>query len=711
MVADRSIPEGGIGRRWRIGIDVGGTFTDVVLVDEADGEILVAKVPTVPDDPSEGCVDGFDRALSANGIPAAAIAFAVHGTTIATNTIIQGKGARTGLVTSEGFRDVLEIAYQTRPSLYDVFYDKPKPLVPRHLVIGVPERMGPDDDVLVPLDEDAVRSAGRRLAAAGVEAITVAFLHAYRSPAHERRAGEILAETCPGIAIVLSSEVCPEFREYPRTSTAVVNAVLIPRVSPYVGNLERRLSERGLGAGLHLMTSSGGIVTAAIAKREPVTLIESGPAAGVIGATFVAGLAGFENLLALDIGGTTAKAAIVTGGVPQVSDQFEVGAQAVATVTAHRGQGYPVRTPVLSLVEVGAGGGSIAHVDPGGALAVGPESAGAVPGPACYATGGTEPTLTDANLLLGSIDPAFFLGGAKSLDRAAAERAVATRVAAPMGLSVPEAARAIVAIANARMTSALHFISIQQGIDPRGYVLVASGGAGPMQAVEIARALGVRRVLIPPTPGLNSAVGLLATDLKHEQVRTVMRAAADARDADIAASLDEMAAAVRRILADEDVPADRTTVLRQLDMSYVGQSFALRVDVPEDAREGLVAAAAERFHGLHREAYGFSDPGEATHVASLRVVGIGRVDRPRLRALPPAEGSPDRAVKGRRAVRFADPSEPVDTPVYDRARLMAGDAFDGPAIVEQMDTTTVVPPGARVSVDRVGNLVIETGAA
>jgi len=695
----------------RVGVDVGGTFTDIVMVEEATGEIRVAKVATVPDDPSDGCIHGILKALAGHDIAAAALAFTVHGTTIATNTIIQGKGARAGLITSEGFRDVLEIAYQTRPTLYDVFYDKAKPLIPRHLCKGVPERIDGDAVVLVPLDEEAVRAAARELAAAGVEAIAVAFLHSYKDPAHERRCQEILAEEVPGIPVVLSSHISPEYREYPRTSTAVVNAVLQPRIGPYIGRLEDRLEAIGVGSGLHLMSSSGGIIAANVAKRHPVHLVESGPAAGVIGAAFIAGLAGHRNLLALDIGGTTAKAALVNDGTPTIAEQFEVGSSAVATVTAQRGQGYPVLTPVISLVEIGAGGGSIAHLDPGGALAVGPESAGALPGPACYAAGGREPTLTDANLVLGRINPDYFLGGERRLDPSLAEAAIARRVAGPMGVSVVAAAQAIIDIADAKMTSALNFISVEQGIDPRGYVLVPSGGAGPMQACAIARALGVPRVLIPPAPGLNSAVGLLATDLKHELVRTLMKPARQTDAAELAAVFGEMEAVTRALLEDEGVGADRIHILREIAMCYVGQSFQLKVPVPAAVDGGIAEVMAAAFHRRHIEAYGFANAREPVQFVNLRLTATGRVDRPTVRRVPAGDGNPAGAVKGVRAVHFRETGGAALTTIYDRARLRAADAFAGPAIVEQMDTTTVIPPGARVTVDDFGNLVVTFEAA
>ncbi len=692
--------------RFRVGVDVGGTFTDIVLVDERTGEILVAKVDTVPADPSEGCINGIDKAIAIHGVDPARFLFTVHGTTIATNTIIEGKGAKAGLITSEGFRDVLEIAYQTRPSLYDVFYEKPKPLIPRYLCLGVPERIGPDAEVIVPLDEAAVRRVGQQFADEEVEAIAVAFLHAYKDPAHERRVAEILAEVCGHIPVVLSSDVSPEYREYPRTSTAVVNAVLLPRVGPYVARLEERMEGRGVRSGLHLMTSAGGIITAGVAKKLPVHLVESGPAAGVIGAAFVAGLAGYDNLLALDIGGTTAKIALVNHGEPRIAEQFEVGSSAVANVTAQRGQGYPVLTPVISLVEIGAGGGSIANVDPGGALTVGPQSAGADPGPACYAKGGDEPTITDANVVLGRINPDYFLGGEAKLDKALALKAMTDKIAGPMNMDVMAAAQSVLDIANAKMTSALYFVSVEQGIDPRDYVLVPSGGAGPMQAVAIARSLGVKTVLIPPTPGVNSAVGLLATDLKHETVRTTMKETDAADPAALTAVLAEMEATTRDLLREEGVAAGDITIHRQFDMCYVGQSFQLRVAAPERIVADSAKALTDAFHGRHAETYGFANEGEPTMIVNIRLLGIGKVDRPRLRTLATTDEPASRAVKGRRDVYFAEAGGAIPVDLYDRDKLLAGDRFDGPAIVEQMDSTTVVPPGATVEVESHGNLII-----
>ena len=693
---------------YRIGVDIGGTFTDVVVIDEATAAIHVVKVPTTPADPSEGFLDGLAQALARFSILPADIAFLVHGTTIATNTIIEGKGAQAGLITSLGFSDVLEIAYQTRPTLYDVFYDKPKPLIPRFRCIGVPERIGPDGAVLTPLDEPAVEAAAHALVAAGAESIAIAFLHAYRDPTHERRAAAAIARAVPGLPVILSSDVCPEYREYPRTSTAVVNAVLLPKVGPYIARLEQRLAAQGIATPLHLMTSSGGIIGAATAKALPVHLVESGPAAGVIGAAFIAQHLADptlgQHILALDIGGTTAKVALVDDGKPALADEFEVGAAARPTTTAGRGQGYPVKTPVISLVEIGAGGGSIARIDQGGALTVGPESAGAVPGPACYARGGAHPTITDANLVLGRLDPGFFLGGALTLDLEAARAAIAT-LATAMNLGIEQTAQAIVDIANAKMIAALDFISVQRGIDPRAYALVPSGGGGPLHAAAIAGAMGIRTVIIPPTPGLNSALGLLATDVKHDLVRTIYRRIAKYTDHELWSQLDDMAATGTRLLTQNDIPTDRQSIHRKAELSYLGQSYSLASTV--EAREGpetlpnTLEYLDQDFRAQHRQKYGFASPADPTLLTTLRVTAIGRIDRPTLHA--PAPKRPV-APKAHRPVFFAN--VPVETQVYDRTDLPPGHTIHGPAIIEQMDTTTLLPPGAQAITDPSGALII-----
>ena len=693
--------------RHRIGIDIGGTFTDAVVMDETSGEFRPVKVPSTPDDPSRGFMEALTRGFEITKVRPEQVTFVVHGTTVATNTIIQHKGARVGLIASEGFRDVLEIAWQIRPDLYDIFYDKPVPLVPRHLCLGVPERVDSEGKVLVPLDEDAVRRSARRLRREKVEAIVICFLHSYRNPAHERRAARIIQREFPDLLLCTSSEVCPEYREYTRASTAAINAVLLPGVGNYVRRLEDRLRRKQLHSGLYLMTSGGGIIASETAKKQPVQLIESGPAAGVIAATFVAEQAGFKNVMALDIGGTTAKAALVEGGRPRLAAEFEVGETAVATTTRNKGRGYPVKTPVIDLVEIGAGGGSIGHVDPGGAMAMGPQSAGADPGPACYGTGGSEPTLTDANLVLGRINPDYFLGGEIGLKTSLAGEAILHRVALPLRMSVQEAARGMIEIANANMTGALQLTSVQKGIDPRSFVLVAFGGAGPLHAVALAQALGIHLVLVPPSPGVTSSLGLLVTDLRHDYVRTYITPTSGMDIGLLQRTYREFEKKAAALLLKEGVSRSKIRFVREVDMRYRGQSYELRVPVPA-GRLGkkVVSEVNEGFFAAHRRSYGFAVSGEPTEIVNVCLSAIGSVPRPERREIPRGGASAGSALKGKRAVYMTQARRSVMTSIYDRYRLKAGNRFSGPAIVEEIDSTTLVPPGSKVKVDDCGNLLI-----
>ena len=700
----------GTSDRYRIGVDIGGTFTDVVLLDQQTGDLHLVKVPSVPSDPAAGFLHGFDRALARHRVAVEGIAFIGHGTTVATNTIIEGKGAAVGLLASEGFADVLEIAYQTRPDQYDLMYTKPKPLVPRRRALGVPERTGPDGRIWRPLDESAAVAQARHLMAEGAEVIVVAFLHAYRFPEHEQRAAAAIRAALPGVPVVASAEVCPEYREYPRTSTAVVNALLLPRVGSYVARLTEQLSARGARADVHLMTSSGGVMAGRVAARFPVQLIESGPAAMALGAAYVASLAGFGDCVVFDMGGTTAKVALVSGGVPRVSDQFEVGAMAVASDTAGRGRGYPVRTPSVEMVEVGAGGGSIAALDPGGALGVGPESAGADPGPACYAQGGDRPTITDANLVLGRLNADFFLAGEKRLDVARATAAIATSIARPLRMTVEAAAEAIIEVAVARMAAALRMATIRRGVDPRRFVLVACGGGGPLHAAAIAARCGMTRVLVPPAPGLTSALGLLATDLRHDLVHQVMTETAAADPDAIEAAFASLEAEGARLLAEQAVADADIRHGRIAEICYLGQAFQLRITLPEGAvTRAALDDAVRRFHLAHKAAYGFSSDGEPTMLIALRLTSIGLVRRPALReVLQGGTAPPEAARKPARRVVFR--GQVVDScAVLDRAGLRAGNRLQGPAIIEQMDTTTLLPPGAAAEVDRLGNLIVSLG--
>ncbi len=688
---------------FRLGVDIGGTFTDATLVDEASGRVHICKLSSTPADPSDGFLRITSRILDQAGVSPAEVSYVVHGTTVATNSIIEGRLAPTGFVTTEGFRDLLEIQRQIRASLYDVHFEKPPPLVPRHRCFGVPERLGASGEVVRPLDEAALRQTAARLRDEGVESIAVCFLHSYVNPAHERRAGEILRERFGDEAVSLSCEVAPDFREYFRASTTVINAGIRPTVSRYLERIETRLREAGLQAPLMLMQSSGGVYSFRAAAEKPVFMVESGPAAGVIAAGALGERLGRRDLISFDMGGTTAKAGLVQDGAPGITKEYEVGSAAVSSEHGAKGGGYPIRSSVIDLVEIGAGGGSIAWIDRGGALRVGPRSAGADPGPACYGAGGREPTITDANLVLGRLDPAYFLGGEIRLDVEAAERAVRDRCAEPLGLETVEAARGIVEIANAAMAGALRRISIQRGYDPRDFTLVAFGGAGPVHGNRLARELEIPELLVPPSPGTFSAMGLLSTDLRHDFNATHLEPLAAASES-LAPALESLESQGRRALAADGVDPARMRFVRQLDLRYVGQSYELGVEV-EDA--GFPAAEvrrlADRFHEEHERAYGFKAPEEPVEIVTIRLSAVGEISRPELRRLEADTGA---GPAGSRLVYFEESGGFVDCPVYERSGLGAGARIEGPAVVQELDSTTLLHPGYRAEVDPHGNLLI-----
>jgi N-methylhydantoinase A len=680
----------------RVAVDIGGTFTDATLIDEESGAVSIAKVLTTPADPSEGFMEAVDRALANGNVTAAQVGFVVHATTVATNAIIEGKIARGGFVTTEGFRDLLEIARQVRPSLYDTQFEKAKPLVPRDRAVTVAERLGPAGEVLRPLEDDSVRAAAAILRREEVESVAVCLLHAYVNPEHEQRVGAILAEELPGVPVSLSADVAPEFREYLRASTTVINAVIRPVVERYLERIESRLADAGVRAKLLVMQSSGGVFSSEAARTRPVFMVESGPAAGVIASAYLGETLGRSDILSFDMGGTTAKVGLIQDGQPSVTKDYNVGGHAGAGIGGMSLSGYPVRTPVVDLVEIGAGGGSIAWVDSGGLLRVGPRSAGADPGPVCYRRGGVEPTVTDANVVLGRLNPGYFLGGEMGLDIDGARVAIEERCAKPLGLDVTAAAYGIVEIANAAMVNALNLISVQRGYDPRDFVLVGFGGAGPVHANAIARDAEMPTLLIPRSPGIFSATGLLTTDLKRDAATTIMRRLDELDPAEAEATFVELEAAGRTELQNEGVADDAIEFVRQIDLRYVGQSYELTIP----AGDGLL----ERFHAEHDRTYGFAAPEEPVEAVSLRLTSVGRIAKPPARKLD-AGGAPE--PKERRPVYYAEADGYVDCPIYDRYALPAGARLAGPAIVEEFDSTTVVHPGFSVSVDETGNLIIE----
>ncbi|WP_318568293.1 hydantoinase/oxoprolinase family protein [Salinigranum marinum] len=674
----------------RVGVDVGGTFTDLVTI--RDGRVRVSKTPSTPAAPERGVIDGLRDVEARDGVTPGAVVFLGHGTTVATNAVLEGEWADTALVTTEGFRDVLEIGRQARPDIYDFQAEKPTPVVERHRRFEVPERLDERGQVVKPLDEAAVRALADDLSA--VESVAVSLLYPFEDDSHERRVRELLREEGVDASFSLSSSVLPEIREYERTLTTALNAALKPVMDRYVGDLESEIDAIGVDAPLKVMQSNGGIITADTARERPVNTLLSGPAAGVQGATYVASRGGYDDVITMDMGGTSCDVSLVEGGDPLVSTDVEVGE-------------YPVSVPMVDIHTVGAGGGSIAWVDAGGALRVGPKSAGADPGPVCYGRGGARPTITDAHAVLGRIDPASFL--ADGLDTASTdvERAVERHVADDLGVDVETAAQGILDVANANMERALRVVSIERGHDPREFGLVAFGGAGPLHAPKLAAELDIPCVVVPRTAGVLSALGLLISDILYDHSASRVRRL-DGVDADeLTETFASFVARGRRQLEAEGLAPEAMRFEPSMDLRYVGQSFELRVPAPADVDEAALATVRERFHERHRKRYGHAYPEEPVELVTLRLRARGVVETPELRP-EGSRGSVDDARLERRPVVYD--GEPCDTPVYDRTRLPTGSTFGGPAVVEGRESTTVVHPGQRVRVDGDANLIVEVDA-
>ena len=700
--------------RYRIGVDIGGTFTDGTLVDSNSGRVTTSKVLSTPYDPASGFISAVQKLLDLDdSVKPEAVEHVVHATTVATNAIIEGKTAKTAFVTTEGFRDMLEIARQIRPSLYDLQFEKPAPLVPRQLCFEVPERLDAKGQVVTPLDEAALDEVVDRIAESGVEAVAVCLLHSYRNGDHEQRIGKAIAAKLPNVIISLSSEVVPEFREYLRASTTVINSSVAPIVRTYLASISEKLHALNITSELLVMQSSGGVYPAAAASENPVFMVESGPAAGAVAAASLGTALGYPNVISFDMGGTTAKASLIRNGQPNITKDYSVGGAAQNGTGAFGGaSGYPIRTPVVDLVEIGAGGGSIAWVDSGGALRVGPQSAGADPGPVCYGLGGEQPTITDANLVLGRLDPAYFAGGEMSLNLDAAREAIRTQCAEPLGLSVEEAAHGIVEIANTAMVNALRLVSVQRGHDPRDFMLVGFGGAGPAHAVRLAEQAGIPRVLIPQGPGTASALGLLVTDVRMEGSSTLIIRSDEIEHSRIASEFDRLEAAGREAHSVAASASGTPLFERTIEMRYWGQSFELSVPAPSSSTidQAWMNELTESFHDAHEMAYGFRAKDEPVELVNLRLTTIGKIVRPQMQKLKSIGTDVFVAFKGERPVYFAENSGEkgvVQTPVYDRSKLPAGAVFEGPAIIEEPDCTTVIHPAWTVTVDEFGNLEIE----
>lgn len=679
--------------RYAVAIDTGGTFTDVTLLDRESGLSWTAKTPSTPDDPSRGFMTGVDAIAEKAGISPSELAQVFHGTTVATNLILEGKGAEAGLLTTSGFRHVLEIGRQDIPRRANLFaWIKPTRPVPADRIFEIGERTAPDGAELAPLDEDAVRHAARTLHGRGVDAIAVCFLHSFADPTHERRARDLILEEVPGALVSLSSDVLPLVREYERTMATVLNVYVMPAVTRYVGRLEERLAAAAVRAPLLVMKSNGGVASAAEIQQAPAVTALSGPAAGVVGARFVGASAGARNLIGIDIGGTSADISMVKEGEFRLSENGQIGA-------------WPLALPMIDINTVGTGGGSIAEVTDTGALTVGPQSAGAEPGPACYGKGGERATVTDAHLALGRLSPAL-LGGAMSLDVDAARRAIERDVARPLGLTVEDAAKGVLAISNNDMVGAIRVISVERGEDPRDFALLPFGGAGPLHGGEMARLLGMKTVITPPSPGVLSAIGLLASTLRADYTRTCIEGPPydigrigqtfDALDRQAEAWFDR-----------ERAPADARRKTRFANLRYRNQGFELSVPWPHAAvDEAAIQAVVEGFHGRHERLYSFAQRDTVVEIVNLRVVAICDLAPPTVSEIPTGGSLEDGRVGGRQV--WFD-GGPVETPVYDRGKLGADTEVRGPAILTQLDATTVLLPGDVGRTDRFGNLIVAIG--
>ncbi len=678
---------------YALAIDVGGTFTDVVLLNLATGEFRLHKTPSTPDDPSRGFIAGISRILDANGVAYSQVRRIFHGTTIATNAVLEGKGTPVGVLVSEGFKYVLEIGRHSMDRMANPHvWVKPERPVPPERVLEIPGRTAFDGAILTALDEDAVRSATARFRSEEIESIAVSLTHSYANPAHERRTRELVMEKLPSAHLSLSSEVLPVFREYERTITTVLNAYVMPRVSGYIENLDRELRELGVEAPLLIMKSNGGVIGVDTAIRQPVYTALSGPAAGVMSAIDVAGNTRVEDCISFDMGGTSTDVSLVSRGTPTITLNGKLG-------------DWPVQLPMLDIATIGAGGGSIAWLTAAGNLNVGPRSAGAVPGPVCYGLGGSEPTVTDANLVLGRIDDTI-AGGALTLDVEAARSAIQEKIATPLGLDLHRAAHGILQIVNNNMMGAIRNVSVERGHDPRHFALVAFGGAGPMHSISVARLLDMTTVIAPPSPGVASAYGLLLSDFKNDYARTAIQKAPNYDSRAMEQVYKGLEGEADQWLDSELVPADRREIRRSADLRYAHQGSEVTVEFAGRTVDAAsLEATIQSFHKEHRRLFRFSLD-QPVEIVTLRVTAFGHLDSVSMAPLSCDLGAPSEALMGRRPVYFDDAGGFVPCDIFDRARLGPGSIVDGPAILENVDSTVVIDPGWQARIDDYGNCIM-----
>ncbi len=683
---------------YRVGIDIGGTFTDAVIITNK-GEMHIFKSPSTPADSSIGMFDCLKKAADEFGLELGEflkrVELLVHGTTVATNTMLQYKGAKTGLVATKGFRDALEMRRAHKEDIWDLSLAPPPPIIPRYLRLGVTERLNYAGEVVTPLDEEETRQIARQLKGESVQAIAVCTLFSFINPAHEERIREIILEEYPECFVSISSEILPQVREYERASTTAVNAYVGPVLGRYLHHLQDKLAEAGLKREVLITQSNGGIMSASYALQHGASTLLSGPSAGAVGGVFFATQLEMPNLIVMDMGGTSYDVSLIKNGAYEMTTEGEVAR-------------YRVALPMIDIHTIGAGGGSIAHLDKGNMLKVGPQSAGADPGPACYGKGGAQPATTDANVVLGYLNPDFYLGGEFPIDQKAAAESIQSEIAEPLGIDLVEAAYGIYRLVNTNMADATKVVSVEKGHDPRDFALVAAGGAGALHGSKIAEIVGIPRVIVPKTASVFCALGMLESDLKHDYVRT-MWAPLDALDlAELNCVLNELEADARSTLDAEGIPAERITVERGLDLRYMGQHHEVDVVAPSgEITSEMLPEIARRFHEAHERLYLYSEPESPLESINVRLTGIGAIPKTPLVSWPAGDADASDAIKERRPAYFGEAGGWVDTPIYDGDKLQAGNHIEGPAIIEQITTTIVICPNDLAEIDRLGNVVIK----
>jgi len=695
--------------KYRVSIDIGGTFTDLVALNEESGEVLDIKIPSTPKEPARAVIRTFREFFRRTSD--VEVSIVIHATTIATNALLGQLNLelpKSALIATKGFRDIIEIGRQHRHQIYNLFIQKPQKLIPRIFRFEVEERIGPKGEILTPLNKNQVRSLMPKLERENIESVAVALLFSYINQVHEHEIEKILRKSLPKIHVSLSSEIAPEYREYERTSTAVVNAVLMPTISGYLDDLQRDIRKLGVKAPLCIMQSDGGIATKNTVTKKPVNMIESGPAAGVIASAYYGKLLGIESILSFDMGGTTAKAGAIRDATPEVVSEYEVAGK-VHSGRIIKGSGYPVRARFMDLAECSAGGGTIVWVDSGNALQVGPISAGAEPGPACYGKGGEQPTVTDANVVLGRLNPEYLLGGDMKIHPDLSEKAISKEVCEKIPLELAEAAAGIIRITNSAMAKILRIVSVERGYDPRDFVLVCFGGAGPMHGCALAEELSLTKIVVPHNPGLFSARGLLTADFKYNFVRAIMKLMDEIEVKEVETVFQEFAIKGAKLLEKQRVPKANMRFFSQMDLRYLGQSYELTIPTSAPFTEDVLRQTVENFHKKHTATYGYAVRDEPVELVNVRLMATGLVEKPKLKGRPLQREKPlKEAIIAKRKVFFEQNAEYISTPIYIRKKLKAGNSIHGPAVIEQYDATTVVNPNWVAEIGRFGNIILST---